>query len=108
MFIRRLFYNPETGEVLHSYMMQGDIKPLSAAQEAARLGITDYAYFEWTSPDSEIEQNFTDSYGRVSVDVSGEEPALVFDFSQIQEPEDETADMLAALDTLGYEEATNG
>ena len=87
MFIRRLFYNPETGEVLHSYMMQGDIKPLSAVQEAARLGIEKWNVMEWTEPDAEIEQNFVDSYGRVSVDVSGEEPALVFDFSPLPEPE---------------------
>ena len=62
MFIRRLFYNPGTGEVLHSYMMQGDIKPLSAAQEAARLGITDYACFECTISDFNFFQNFTYSY----------------------------------------------
>ena len=87
MFVRRIYFNPETGEILHSYMMSGDIKPLTAAQEAARLGLENWAVMEWREPDPEIEQNFVDSYGRVSVDVSGESPVLVFDFTPLPEPE---------------------
>ena len=78
MFIRRIFYNPETSKILHSYMMQGDINPLTVSDEAARLGLVGWNVMEWTTPDAEIEQKFTDSYGRVSI-VDGE---LVFDFSK--------------------------
>lgn len=102
MFIRRLYYN-ENGVVLHSYMMQGAIKPLTAEAEAARLGLTDWTVMEWTSPDPELEQNFVDSYGRVSVDLSGDEPVLVFDFSELPEVEMEQDDMITALNILGVE-----
>lgn len=101
MFIRRLYYDSETGEILRSYMMRGDIKPLSAAQEAARLGLENWAVMEWRAPDPEVEQNFADSYERVSVDISGEEPALCFDFSELPKTETREEDMLAALNALG-------
>ena len=78
MFIRRIFYNPETSKILHSYMMQGDINPLTVSDEAAHLGLVDWKVMEWTTPDAEIEQKFIDSLGRVSI-VDGE---LVFDFSE--------------------------
>ena len=81
MFIRRLYFNNETGEVLHSYMMQGDINPIPADVEAARLGLEDWYYMEWNAPDPEIEQNFINSYGRVSVKINGDIHELIFDFS---------------------------
>lgn len=87
MFIRRLYYDNETGEVLHSYMMQGAIKPLSAADESARLCLENWLVMEWREPNPEIEQDFIDSFGRVSVDISGDAPVLVFDFSPLPEPE---------------------
>lgn len=89
MFIRRLYYNAETGDVLHSYMMNGDIKPISAEEEAARFGFENWSVMVWHEPDYEIEQSFVDSFGRVTVDVSGELPVLVFDFSPMPEPEPE-------------------
>lgn len=101
MFIRRIFYDPETGEVLHSYMMQGAIKPLTAAQEAARLGLENWTFMEWRDPDTDIEQNFIKSYGRVSVDLSGESPELIFDFSELPKTETREEDMLSALNILG-------
>lgn len=104
MFIRRLYYNNETGEVLYSYMMQGHIRPIPAYDEAARLELESWSVMEWFTPDCEIEQNFTDSYGRVSVDMSGEEPVLAFDFSEVPEVETEYEDMLSALRLLGCEE----
>lgn len=87
MFLRRLFYDPDTGEILHSYMMSGALKPRTAAQEAAHLGLENWAVFAWHEPDPVIEQNFIDSYGRVSVDVSGDTAVLVFDFTPLPEPE---------------------
>lgn len=103
MFLRRLYYN-DAGEILHSYMMQGSLRPLTAGAEAARLGLENWAVMEWTTPAAEIEQNFIDSYGRVSVDLSGEEPVLCFDFSPFPVEESPEEDMLAALTLLGYEE----
>ena len=100
MFIRRLYYNSR-GEVLRNCMMEGDLKPIPAAEEATRLGIENWAVMEWREPDAEIEQNFADSYGRVSVDLSGDEPVLVFDFSELPEVETEQEDMMNALATLG-------
>ena len=87
MFIRRLYYNHTTGEMLHSYMMNGDIKPIAVEEETKRLGLEDWHYMEWTTPDPETEKDFEDSYGRVSVDLSGDEPVLNFDFSPLPDPE---------------------
>ena len=106
MFIRRLYYNSQ-GEILHSYMMQGNIKdPLSAAAEAARLGLEHWNVMEWTIPDPVVEQNFIDSYGRVSVDIESGE--LVFDFSPLPVEETEADDMKNALSILGVEVESNG
>ena len=103
MFIRRLYYNPETGGILHSYMMQGAIKPIAetASQEAARLGLESWTVMEWSNPDPVVEQNFIDSYGRVSVDMESGE--LVFDFSPLPVVETEEDDMRNALSILGVE-----
>lgn len=106
MFIRRLYYNHTTGEMLHSYMMEGDIKPISAWDEAARLGLENWAVMEWREPDPEVEQNFIDSYGRVSVDMESGE--LVFDFSPLPVVETEAEDMKNALSILGVEVENDG
>ena len=63
--------------------------------------IRDSAYMEWLEPDQAIEDSFTRSYGRVSVDVSQDPHALVFDLSEPPEPYNEYADMQAALGVLG-------
>lgn len=105
MFIRRLYYN-ERGEVLHSYMMEGALKPRTAEQEAAHLGLVDWNVMEWATPDPDIEQNFTDSYGRVSVNMESGE--LVFDFSPLPVEETEAEDMKNALSILGVEVENNG
>lgn len=105
MFIRRLYYN-DVGEALHSYMMQGDIKPHTAEQEAAHLGLEDWNVMEWSEADPEVEQNFADSCGRVSVDMESCE--LVFDFSPLPVEETEAEDMRNALNILGVEVENNG
>ena len=87
MFIRRVFYDFNTGEVLKSYMMQGNFKPRTAAQEAAALGLENWAVLAWHEPDREIEQSFIDSYGRISVDVSGETAKIIFDFTPLPAPD---------------------
>lgn len=100
MFLRRLYYN-SAGEVLHSYMMSGDLKPISAWDEAVRLGLEGWNVMEWGYPDPEVEQNFIDSYGRVSVDMESGE--MVFDFSPLPVVETEADDMRNALNILGVE-----
>lgn len=105
MFIRRLYYN-DAGEALHSYMMQGDIKPRTAEDEAAHLGLENRKVMEWSNPDPEVEQNFVDSYGRVSIDIESGE--LVFDFSPLPVEETEAEDMKNALNILGVEVENDG
>ena len=101
MFVLRLYYDFATGVMLHSYMMSGAIQVLPADEVAAGLGLANYAYMEWLEPDQAIEDSFTRSYGRVSVDVSQDPHALVFDLSEPPEPYNEYADMQAALGVLG-------
>lgn len=101
MFIRRLYYDLTDGHTLYSYMMSGAIQVLPADEVAAGLGLTNYAYMEWSEPDPAIEDSFARSYGRVSVDVSQDPHELVFDYSEPPEPYNEYADMQAALGVLG-------
>lgn len=82
MFIRRLYYNLTDGHTLYSYMMSGAIVILPAEEVAEELGLTNYAYMEWTELDQAIEDSFARSYGRVSVDVSQDPHELVFDYSE--------------------------
>ena len=101
MFVRRLYYDLETGNMLHSYVMSGNIVILPADDVAAGLGLTNYACMEWLEPDQAIEDSFARSYGRVNVDVTQEPHALVFDYSEPPEPYNEYTDMQAALGVLG-------
>lgn len=85
MFIRRHFYDLSTGETLHSYMMQGYIKPVAIEQDAENYNLENYGVFEWTEPDEQIEKNFLEAYD-VIVDVSKTPHELVFDFTPPPEP----------------------
>jgi len=97
-FIRRHFYDLTTGETLQSYSMEGDISPGTVEQDAEVYGLSNYGYFEWLEKDEEVEANFANSYGRVTVDVAAEPPVLVFDLSPLPEPEE-------IPDYAGYYEA---
>lgn len=68
-------------------MMQGDITPLTIEEEVELYKLTNYGYFEWIEPDEQVEANFVNSYGRVTVNVSKEPHELVFDFTPLPEPE---------------------
>lgn len=111
MFIRRIFYNGNTGEVLCGYSMDGSIAPFAQEKDAEIRGITDCACMEWTEPDEAIESAFepVDADGNprivnVAVDVSGEAPRLVFNYGPVLEPQpSEREDMAAALALLGVE-----
>ena len=110
MFIRRVFYDAATGEVLRSSVMKGMLNPNhTAALEASALGLKNCSCMEWTEPDAAIETAFepVDADGNprivnVSVDVSGAEPQLVFAYEAVPEQEQsEAEDMAAALALLG-------
>lgn len=105
MFLRRLFYDATTGDILNSYMMQGALRPLTPEAEAERFGYTNWKVLEWTTPDEAIEKNFDESCGRVTVNPKTGE--LTFDLTPIEETETEAEDMQAALNLLGVE-VTNG
>ena len=110
MFRRRVFYNAETGAVLHESMATGCLASnYTSEMEAAALCLTNYSCMEWTEPDAAIEAAFepVDMDGNprivnVSVDVSGAEPQLVFEYTAVPEQEQsESEDMAAALALLG-------
>ena len=110
MFRRRLFYNAETGAVLHESMATGCLASnYTSEMEAAALGLKNCSCMEWTEPDAEIEAAFadTDADGNprivnVSVDVSGAEPQLVFEYASVPEQgQSEAEDAEAALALLG-------
>ena len=109
MFLRRIFYDAATGEVRCGYTMEGAIAPFTQERDAEVRGLTGCGCMEWTEPDPVIEAAFAPEDGagnarsvRVTVDVSGAEPQLVFAYESMPEPEPgEKADMAAALALLG-------
>ena len=88
MFIRKLYYDKTTGEVLSSHMRQGSVKMTTFAEDTAALpelaGRTeaDTGCMVWESPDAEIEAAFADATG-VSVDVTQTPHAVVFDYTPV-------------------------
>ena len=116
MFRRRVFYNAETGAVLHESMATGCLASnYTSEMEAAALGLANCSCMEWTEPDAANEAAFepVDADGNprivnVSVDVSGTEPQLVFAYAAVPEQEkSETEDMAAALTLLGVTPEVN-
>ena len=107
-FVRWVFYDA-TGAVQYVGMQRGNFKRISAADMASTLGLTNCSCMEWTEPDAEIEAAFEPVHAdrnplivNVAVDVSGEEPRLVFSYEAVPEPEQsESEDMAAALALLG-------
>ena len=107
-FARWVFYD-DTGAVQYIGMQRGDFKHIPASELASALGLTNCSCMEWTKPDAEIEAAFEpmDAGGNprivnVSVDVSGADPQLVFEYAAVPEQEQsESEDMAAALALLG-------
>ena len=106
MFIRKLYYDLETGAVLSSHMRQGNVKMTTFAEDTAALpelaGRTeaDTGCMVWESPDAEIEAAFADATG-VSVDVTQTPHAVVFDHTPLPVEPDPVESMEAALNELG-------
>ena len=113
-FVRWVFYD-DTGAVQYIGMQRGDFKHIPASELASALGLTNCSCMEWTEPDAEIEAAFadTDADGNprvvnVSVNVSGAEPQLVFEYAAVPEQEQsEVEDMAAALALLGVTPEVN-
>ena len=113
-FVRWVFYD-DTGAVQYIGMQRGDFKHIPASELASALGLTNCSCMEWTEPDAEIEAAFadTDADGNprvvnVSVNVSGAEPQLVFEYAAVPEQEQsEAEDMAAALALLGVTPEVN-
>lgn len=113
-FVRWVFYD-NTGAVQYIGMQRGDFKHIPASELASALGLTNCSCMEWTEPDASIEAAFepVDKDGNprivnVSVDVSGAEPQLVFEYAAVPEPEQsEAEDMAAALSLLGVTPTEN-
>ena len=112
MFIRRYYYDNTSGETVLSYWMEGSIflptieSDYENHEELSNRSTDNTGLFEWTEKDEEIEQNFVDSYDRVSVDVTKDPHELVFDFSPLPEPpieEDELEIAKQALTELGVD-----
>lgn len=89
MFIRRVFYDLSTGEVLRNVMAEGLLSPdYPPNVEADAFGLTNWGVFEWAEYDPVVEAQFapfdTDGNARtvvVNVDVSVSPHRLVFAYS---------------------------
>ena len=106
MFIRKLYYDIETGVVLSCHMRQGSVRMTTFAEDAAALpelaGRTeaDTGCMVWTEPDAETEAAFIAATG-VSVDVTQTPHQLVFDYTPLPVEPDPVAEMETALNELG-------
>lgn len=107
MFIRKLYYDLSTGEVLDSHMRQGGVRmttfehDVSAIPELEGRTESDTGCIVWTEPNAEIEANFEAATG-ISVDVTQDPPVIVWDYTPIEtNTEPDAATMEAALNELG-------
>ena len=107
MFVRKLYYDLETGNVVESHMRQGSVRMTTFSEDINSLttlaGRTeaDTGCRVWSEPDAEIEAGFDGATG-VSVDITQDPPVIVWDYTPIEEPEEpDAATMEAALNELG-------
>ena len=83
MFVRKLYYDPDTGDVLESHMRQGDVRMTTFAEDCVALpslagrSEADTGCMLWTEPDEAVEAAFAACSG-VSVDVTQTPHAVVF------------------------------
>lgn len=90
MFLRRIYYNTLSGEILLNYSMNGDLMIVDTTKDIQfhRLNeyvlIEDIGVFEWLEPDEEIESKFNGGYS-ISIDVSTTPHQIIF--TEIPEPE---------------------
>ena len=111
MFLRRLFYDLTTGEMLKMSLLTGAAIAPSVDEEAE--GLTNWGVIEWTTPDpaTEAAMASADEDGNpravtVTVDVKSVPPKPVYTYAPIEDGTvhaGEMEDMQTALNLLGVE-----
>ena len=106
MFLRRLFYDLTTGEMLSMRLTSGAAIAPSVEVDAA--GLVNWGVVEWTTPDpaTEAAMASADEDGNpravtVKVDASSTPPKLTYTYAPVDAGG--VSDMQAALNLLGVE-----
>lgn len=106
MFLRRLFYDLTTGEMLSMRLTSG--AAIAPSVEVDAEGLVNWGVVEWTTPDpaTEAAMASADEDGNpravtVKVDASGTPPKLTYTYAPVDAGG--VSDMQAALNLLGVE-----
>ena len=106
MFLRRLFYDLTTGEMLSMRLTSG--AAIAPSVEADAEGLVNWGVVEWTTPDpaTEAAMASADEDGNpravtVKVDASSTPPKLTYTYAPVDAGG--VSDMQAALNLLGVE-----
>lgn len=103
-FLRRIYYDLSTGDVILNYNQCGSVHNLSIEEEMnvhpqlSNRTLEDTGCMEWTTPVLEIEARIVNGSHRVSVDVSVTPHALVFTEIEIDPQDDPIEDRVDALE----------
>lgn len=106
MFLRRLFYDLTTGEMLSMRLTSG--AAIAPSVEVDAEGLVNWGVIEWTTPDpaTEAAMASADEDGNpravtVKVDASSTPPKLTYTYAPVDAGG--VSDMQAALNLLGVE-----
>ena len=107
MFVRKLYYDTQTGAVVRSSMMRGHVRLTSLAEDMAVLPeLAPYAatpdtlgVMVWTEPDQEVEDCMSRATG-VSVDVSQTPHQIIYDYTPVDPPAPQMSDAEIILRAL--------
>ena len=106
MFLRRLFYDLTTGEMLSMRLTSG--AAIAPSVEVDAEGLVNWGVVEWTTPDpaTDAAMASADEDGNpravtVKVDASGTPPKLTYTYAPVDAGGG--SDMQAALNLLGVE-----
>ena len=106
MFLRRLFYDLTTGEMLSMRLTSG--AAIAPSVEVVAEGLVNWGVVEWTTPDpaTEAAMASADEDGNpravtVKVDASSTPPKLTYTYAPVDAGG--VSDMQAALNLLGVE-----
>lgn len=108
MFVRKVYYDRDSGDVVAMYSMDGAINVPSQSQDeeifASIKGNPSILCLVWNEKDQEIEEGFSRCTG-FTVDVSGPVHRVEFDYTPLPEPTEhpDPAQMEQALNELGVE-----
>lgn len=106
MFLRRLFYDLTTGEMLSMRLTSG--AAIAPSVEVDAEGLVNWGVVEWTTPDPATEaamasadEDGTPRAVTVKVDASSTPPKLTYTYAPVDAGG--VSDMQAALNLLGVE-----